>query len=51
MFKFFRLKPKREKVIPFEHPIKVPQDRLTIRSINTIFPEPKGLTEPKVKIV
>lgn len=50
MFKFFSPKVKREKVIPYEYPVKLPQDRLTIRSINTIYPEPEGLRNPKIKI-
>lgn len=50
MFKFFSSKPKIEKVIPYENPIKLPQDRLTFRSINSVFPEPKGLVFPKIKV-
>ena len=53
MFKFFSLKPKREKVIPFDYPIvKLPEDRLTIRSINSVFPEtPEMRMLPKIKIL
>ena len=51
MLKFFSLKVKREKVIPFEYPINLPQDRLNIRSINSVFPETPEMKIPKIKIV
>ena len=53
MFKFFSSKQKREKVIPFDYPfIKLPEDRLTIRSINSVFPETHEMRVlPKIKIV
>ena len=51
MIKFFSSKTRREKVIPFEYPIKLPQDRLNIRSINSVFPETPEMKIPKIKIV
>ena len=51
MFKFFSSKVKREKVIPFEYPITLPQDRLNIRSINSVFPETQEMKNPKIKIL
>lgn len=50
MFKFFSSKPRREKVIPFEYPINLPEERLTIRSINSVFPETPEMRMQKIKI-